>query len=148
MINRNRPEIRTTSGDGEQTAPPTFEVSRPPTMDRPSRPTFGVSGLRPGGEIITRRDPYNEPTRGTERETDDDDGSSDPFNRLADAFMGALGGNSTPKDTTPYVVVDPNYSEGSGMNWKGIAVVVLVGVGIWFAWKKWGGKVTAAAGGE
>lgn len=69
----------------------------------------------------------------------------DPFDRLADAFMAAMGGNSAPKDTTPYVVVDPNYSEGSRMNWKGIAVVVLIGAGIWFAWKKWGGKVTSAA---
>jgi hypothetical protein len=34
------------------------------------------------------------------------------------------------------------------MNWKGIAVVALIGVAVWWAWKKWGGKVTAAAGGE
>jgi LPXTG-motif cell wall-anchored protein len=76
--------------------------------------------------------------------------ATSPFDRLADAFMAAVGGGpSTPQDTTPYVVVDPNYSTGeSSMNWKTIAVVALIGVAIWWAWKKWGGKVASAASSE
>jgi hypothetical protein len=120
-----------------------------PVIDNwPDRGGFGPFRRR---SPLDRRRPTPEPTSPPEPEPEAPGGKNepgDPFDRLADAFMAAMGGNSTPKDTTPYVVVDPNYSEGSGMNWKGIAVVALIGVAVWWAWKKWGGKVTAAAGGE
>lgn len=88
-------------------------------------------------------DPAAGPTDPTSSGGDDGSSSSDsdPFNRLADAFISALGGGSgmATAPVAPYVVDSgSSSSEGSGMSVKTIVIGVAIIFAAWYAWKKWG----------